>query len=134
VPSLWKQLYLQHPPQIVNARGAACATFKPDDPLNRGDKVKAPAAEIVFEINKLFGQRLGCPMGFGGAVHAFPNGLDARVGCPRLREITVDHIFGISQAHAMKIAQSLMEKMGLCARVSSTPHAPGPRRCKGGPH
>ena len=54
-PELGEELVIDHFAEEGHARRAAGAAFEADDAFHRGHMVETPAAEIIFEIDELFG-------------------------------------------------------------------------------
>ena len=62
-----------------------------DDALHRGHVIEAPAAEIILEVDQLFGELIELPEMLGIAIDREPRGADAGVCRIRLRNITAQH-------------------------------------------
>src|SRR3954469_25577941 len=71
-PELREKHHVQHPAQVVHARGAAGAALQADDPLHRGRMAEAPLAERVFEIDQLLGELVELPVLPGVPVDLHP--------------------------------------------------------------
>ena len=75
LPKLRKQNNVEHFTQITHACRPPRSELEPNHPLNRGDVVEAPAAEVVFNVDELLREVVQIPIRFGVAVHGKPCGL-----------------------------------------------------------
>src|SRR5919108_3130760 len=113
VPELGKQHDLQHLAQIGDSSSAAGAALQPDDALDRGDVVEAPAAEIVLEVDELLGELVEHPALSRRSIDGLPCGehfrvLDARLAPARALGVRAD-----VEAAARQTKQRLVIKAGL---------------------